>query len=126
VLPRCDRSCESRANSHTGLGITMSLSRACVVAALGLGVLACIGADLRAARVDVAATPQRVAPGQIVIVPVSIRDLPPGTFDADEINLENDEIDYDPDIETNYNIDRIEEVTIPGPVIVPPPGLLPQ
>ena len=38
-------------------------------------------------------------------------------FDADpvvEINLINDEIDYDPDVPTNYNVDRIEEISIPG------------
>jgi hypothetical protein len=38
-------------------------------------------------------------------------------FDADpvvEIHLINEEIDNDPDVLTNYNVDRIEEVLIPG------------
>jgi hypothetical protein len=31
-------------------------------------------------------------------------------------NLENDEIGLDPTVQTNYNVDRIEEVSVPGPV----------
>ncbi|GIW82119.1 MAG: hypothetical protein KatS3mg105_3926 [Gemmatales bacterium] len=31
-------------------------------------------------------------------------------------NLENDEIGLDPDVQTNYNVDRIEEISVPGPV----------
>ncbi|MGE3805517.1 MAG: prenyltransferase/squalene oxidase repeat-containing protein [Gemmataceae bacterium] len=31
-------------------------------------------------------------------------------------NLENDDIGLDPNLETNYNVDRIEEVSVPGPV----------
>ncbi|MBL8799234.1 MAG: terpene cyclase/mutase family protein, partial [Planctomycetia bacterium] len=31
-------------------------------------------------------------------------------------NLENDEIGNDPDLPTNYNVDRIEENSVPGPV----------
>jgi hypothetical protein len=40
-----------------------------------------------------------------------------------DANLENDEIGNDPDLATNYNIDRIDEVTIPGPAVPgAPPG----
>lgn len=40
-----------------------------------------------------------------------------------DANLENDEISNDPDLPTNYNIDRIDEVTIPGPAAtISPPG----
>jgi hypothetical protein len=40
-----------------------------------------------------------------------------------DANLTNEEIGNDPDIPTNYNIDRIDEVTIPGPVLpISPPG----
>src|SRR5262249_24729495 len=31
-------------------------------------------------------------------------------------NLENDEIGNGPDLPTNYNVDRIEDVDVPGPV----------
>jgi hypothetical protein len=31
-------------------------------------------------------------------------------------NLTNDEIGNDPDLPTNYNVDRIEEVSVPGPI----------
>jgi hypothetical protein len=31
-------------------------------------------------------------------------------------NLENDEIGMDPDLLTNYNVDRLEDVSVPGPV----------
>jgi hypothetical protein len=31
-------------------------------------------------------------------------------------NLENDEIGLDPTVQTNYNVDRIEDVSVPGPV----------
>ncbi|GIW79406.1 MAG: hypothetical protein KatS3mg105_1213 [Gemmatales bacterium] len=31
-------------------------------------------------------------------------------------NLENDDIGLDPDVATNYNVDRIEEISVPGPV----------
>ena len=40
-------------------------------------------------------------------------------FDADpvvEIHLINEEIDNDPDVLTNYNVDRIEEISVPGPI----------
>jgi hypothetical protein len=37
--------------------------------------------------------------------------------DVKEKNLVNDEIGNDPDLPTNYNIDRIEEVSVPGPVM---------
>jgi hypothetical protein len=37
--------------------------------------------------------------------------------DVREKNLVNDEIGNDPDLPTNYNIDRIEEVSVPGPVM---------
>src|SRR4051812_33633788 len=30
-------------------------------------------------------------------------------------NLENDEIGLDPSVQTNYNVDRIEDVSVPGP-----------
>src|SRR5262249_23463374 len=33
-----------------------------------------------------------------------------------DANLENDEIGNDPDLPTNYNVDRIEEVSVPGPI----------
>jgi hypothetical protein len=33
-----------------------------------------------------------------------------------EKNLENEDIGNDPDLPTNYNIDRIEDVSVPGPV----------
>src|SRR5262249_45838190 len=39
-------------------------------------------------------------------------------FDDDptvEMNLINDEIGNDPDLPTNYNVDRIEEIDVPGP-----------
>lgn len=36
--------------------------------------------------------------------------------DAMDKNLENDEIGNDPDLPTNYNVDRIEENSVPGPV----------
>jgi hypothetical protein len=36
--------------------------------------------------------------------------------DVRDANLENDEIGNDPDLPTNYNIDRIEEISVPGPV----------
>src|SRR5271154_1209409 len=36
--------------------------------------------------------------------------------DVKDKNLENDEIGNDPDLPTNYNVDRIEEVSVPGPV----------
>ncbi len=48
--------------------------------------------------------------------------------DAMEIDIEqaqednpallNDEVNNDPDLPTNYNVDRIEELGIPGPLIV--------
>ena len=31
-------------------------------------------------------------------------------------NLENDEVGMDPDLPTNYNVSRIEDVSVPGPV----------
>ncbi len=34
-----------------------------------------------------------------------------------EKNLVNEDIGNDPDLPTNYNIDRIEEVSVPGPVV---------
>ncbi|MGE3808322.1 MAG: prenyltransferase/squalene oxidase repeat-containing protein [Gemmataceae bacterium] len=40
-------------------------------------------------------------------------------------NLENDDIGLDPNLETNYNVDRIEEVSVPGPVnAMDPVGIL--
>jgi hypothetical protein len=36
--------------------------------------------------------------------------------DTKDANLENDEIGNDPDLPTNYNIDRIEEMSVPGPL----------
>ena len=36
--------------------------------------------------------------------------------DSRDVNLENDEIGNDPDLPTNYNVDRIEEVSVPGPI----------
>src|SRR6516165_9296093 len=36
--------------------------------------------------------------------------------DAKDANLENDDIGNDPDLPTNYNVDRIEEVSVPGPI----------
>jgi len=40
-----------------------------------------------------------------------------------DANLENEEIGNDPDLPTNYNIDRIESVTIPGLALpISPPG----
>lgn len=36
--------------------------------------------------------------------------------DNKDKNLENDEIGNDPDLPTNYNVDRIEEHSVPGPV----------
>jgi hypothetical protein len=33
------------------------------------------------------------------------------------VNLINDDIGFDPDIPTNYNVDRIEDIDIPGPVM---------
>lgn len=38
-----------------------------------------------------------------------------------DANLENDEIGNDPDLAINYNIVRIEKVSEPVPVTVPPP-----
>jgi hypothetical protein len=32
------------------------------------------------------------------------------------VNLENDEIGLDPSVQRNYNVERIEDVTVPGPV----------
>ena len=47
----------------------------------------------------------------------------PGALDIDveeppvvDVNLSNDEIGYDVDIPTNYNVERIEDVSIPGPI----------
>ena len=37
--------------------------------------------------------------------------------DPPERNLVNDDISNDPDLPTNYNIDRIEDVDVPGPVL---------
>jgi hypothetical protein len=37
--------------------------------------------------------------------------------DADP-DLINDELGNDPDVPTNYNVDRIEDVDVPGPVEV--------
>lgn len=40
-----------------------------------------------------------------------------------DANLENEEIGNDPDVAVNYNIERIDEVTIPGPALpISPPG----
>jgi hypothetical protein len=36
--------------------------------------------------------------------------------DAKDVNLENDDVGNDPDLPTNYNVDRIEEVSVPGPI----------
>jgi hypothetical protein len=36
--------------------------------------------------------------------------------EAKDANLENEEIGNDPDLPTNYNVDRIEEVSVPGPI----------
>jgi hypothetical protein len=37
-------------------------------------------------------------------------------FDDDPlVDLINDEIGIDPDVATNYNVDRIEEINVPGP-----------
>src|SRR5262245_49624477 len=36
--------------------------------------------------------------------------------DTKDANLENDDIGNDPDLPTNYNVDRIEEVSVPGPI----------
>jgi hypothetical protein len=50
-------------------------------------------------------------------------------FDADpvvEINLINDEIDDDNDLPTNYNVDRIEELSVGGSGPAPKPLELPE
>ena len=40
-----------------------------------------------------------------------------------DVNLTNEEIGSDPDLATNYNIDRLDEVTIPSSALpTPPPG----
>ena len=38
--------------------------------------------------------------------------------DSVEANLCNDEIGIDPDLPTNYNVERIEEIVDPGPIIL--------
>ncbi|MBY0525538.1 MAG: terpene cyclase/mutase family protein [Gemmataceae bacterium] len=44
--------------------------------------------------------------------------------DVRDKNLTNDEIGNDPDLPTNYNVDRIEEVSVPGPVTNDAVGIL--
>ncbi|MGE3805931.1 MAG: hypothetical protein AB7K24_14760 [Gemmataceae bacterium] len=96
------------------------MNKLCVVGALLFGVLACLETDLRAARVDVAVVPQRVVPGNTATVQPVPLDWP----EDNAPNIENDDIDGDPDLPTNYNVERIEEVAIPGPVLLPMPPVI--
>jgi hypothetical protein len=49
-------------------------------------------------------------PGENVVIEAMIED---GVLDK---NLTDEEIGLDPDLPTNYNVDRIKDVSVPGPV----------
>jgi len=55
---------------------------------------------------------EAVAENETAVIPTEVDE------NRDGPNLENDEVGLDPAVQTNYNVDRIEEVSVPGPVDV--------
>jgi hypothetical protein len=57
---------------------------------------------------------------ETAVIETKVDDTPPNPP-----NLENDELGNDPDVPTNYNVERIEPVSVPGPVSAADPvGIL--